>query len=353
MLQFTSTLRKNAIEKRRCVVVTFCEHFSHLIILLALVLGFRLSTIVNFQPESYVKLNVLIPPPFLQVSRPTDLKSAADINITPRDVSPKSNSPKRFQINMRALLAGVKDQLKGPIPIPSFDTYVGAAKFVSNSIKQEAGPDADLFEQTSLGMALSNLYDLGDLHFSPYPSRAVDSLIDYLNSSTTHFKSLNYKIHASEGEGVDYILHHLEKRALALIDIRQITPEIINYVIRQNQTTLPNTNEVILLNSRGLTKDYQEYLTSGFLSLQDIIDRWALNYAVQQIDSTAKCYSPAVLTVPYPTYDFNSNQFYERIGLVMGMAMTMSTLYPVSRLVRSIVEEKESVSNILFIKYCF
>ena len=353
MLQFASTLRKNAIEKRRSVVVTFCEHFSHLIILLALVLGFRLSPIINFQPESYVKLNVLIPPTFLQVSQSINPKPAADINISPRDVSPHSNSSKRFQIDTKALLAGAKDQLKGPIPIPSFDSYIAAAKFISNAVKDQTGSGVNIFKQTSLGMALSNLYDLGDLHFSPYPSHAVDSLIDYLNRSTSHFKSLNYIIHASEGEGVEYILRHLEKRALALIDIRQITPEIINYVIRQNQTTLPNTNEVILPNSRGLTRDYQEYLTSGFLSLQDIIDRWALNYAVQQIDSTATCYSPAVLTVPYPTYDFNSNQFYERIGLVMGMAMTMSTLYPVSRLVRSIVEEKESVSNILFIKYCF
>ena len=348
MQQFASTLKKNAIEKKRSVVVTFCEHFSHLLILVALVLGFRLSTIVNFQPESYVKLNVLIPPTFLQVSQSTDQKGVAGNNFALQDVSPEvssSNSSKRFQIDMKALLAGVKDQLKGPIPIPSFDTYIAAAKFITNAAKQQTASDVRLFGETSLGMALSNLYDLGDLHFSPYPSHAVDSLIEYLNHSTSHFKSLNFVIHASEGEGVDYILHHLERRALALIDIRQITPDIINYVIRQNQTTLPNTNEVILSNSRGLTRDYQEYLTSGFLSLQDIIDRWALNYAVQQIDSTAKCYSPAVLTVPYPTYNFDSNQFYERIGLVMGMAMTMSTLYPVSRLVRSVVEEKESVSK--------
>ena len=56
----------------------------------------------------------------------------------------------------------------------------------------------------------------------------------------------------------------------------------------------------------------------------------------------ATCTVPDVVTVPAPTYAFDSNVFYSSVGALLGLALTMSTLYPVSRLVKSVVEEKES-----------
>ena len=73
----------------------------------------------------------------------------------------------------------------------------------------------------------------------------VTSFIEYMNRTTTTFKSLRVFTHASEKAGVSYIVNHLERPTLALIVLRQITPQKVNYVIRQNYTVLPNTNEVI------------------------------------------------------------------------------------------------------------
>lgn len=341
MRQFGSTLRKNAIEKRRNLAGTCCEYFSHFVLFLILVFAFRISVVTNFQPESYVKLNVVVPPPFLRVSKSTG-PTFTDDDVGHRGALAQNDSSNKFQIQLRPLLAGVKKQLKGPVPIPSFDTYMAATNFISNSANQLS--EIGLIRQTSIGMAYGNLLDMGDLHFSPYPSHAVDSLIDYLNRTTTSFKTLTYQLHASEAVAVDFILNHLDRRTLALIVIRQITPDKINYVIRQNYSTLPNTNQVLTPNSRGLDNNFQKYLISGFLTIQSTIDRWALDYAIKQVNPDATCFSPNVLTVPSPTYNFDSNQFYGNIGSLVGFAMTMSTIYPVSRLIKSIVEEKESVS---------
>ena len=87
---------------------------------------------------------------------------------------------------------------------------------------------------------------------------------------------------------------------------------------------------------------FQGYLLSGFLTLNQAIDEWALSYAVQQINPTISCQIPDIVTVPMPTYGFLLNTFYGQVGSLLGLVLILSTLYPVSRLVKSVVEEKES-----------
>ena len=338
MRQFAATVKKNAIEKRRNIRVTCCECFSHLVMFILLLLGLRLSRLVYFQPENYVKINILVPPSIFKNNAPVSTTPAATSMVSSRSLSASSDQNK---LSIGAILTGVKKQLKGPLPIPTFDQYITAAKFLTRTAANAQIPSFVL--QTTLGEKYGNLIQLGELHFAPYPSRAVDSLVRHLNRTTTTFKTLTTHYHTTESAGVAYILNNLNKRAFALIVIRQITPQKINYVIRQNYTTLPNTNQVFISISRGLDKDFQMYLLSGFLTLERTVDDWALNYAVRQADPTASCRSPEVLTVPFPTYEFNSNPFYAQVGFLLGLAMTMSTLYPVSRLVKTVVEEKETV----------
>jgi hypothetical protein len=347
MRQFASTVKKNVIEKRRNIRVTICECFSHLVMFVILLLGFGLSKIVFYQPENFVKLNVLVPP---NVFRYTPAGSPTR-TPTSRPTS-NSNETAAFQppfVSVSATYAGFKKQLKGPMPIPSFDDYMALSKFIASAAASQPGL-VRLASKTAEGMRYGNLLHVGELHFCPYPSAAVDSLVSYLNRTTKTFRTLKYHLHETEGDGIDYILSHLEDRALALIVLRKITNQKINYVIRQNYTTLPNTNQVFIPIARGLDTSFQMYLTSGFLTLEKTIDKWALDYSVKQINPTATCVSPEVLTVPFPTYEFDSNPFYAQVGFLLGLAMTMSTLYPVSRLVKSVVEEKETVGNLSRIK---
>jgi hypothetical protein len=50
---------------------------------------------------------------------------------------------------------------------------------------------------------------------------------------------------------VSYILDNLDSPAFALVALKQITADKVNYVIRQNYTTLPNTNSAVELPSIG------------------------------------------------------------------------------------------------------
>jgi len=186
------------------------------------------------------------------------------------------------------------------------------------------------------------------MHFAPAGDQ-VNSLIYYFNNTYPTFRTINIYIHKNEKAGVKYILSHLEETTLALIVLRQITPSKVNYVIRQNYTTLPNSNLIIQRVSTGLFTDYQQYLLSGYLSIQKGIDEWVFNYtnAIYSVkynntQISKQCNGPPqVVLIPYPTSSYEANPFFLNVGFLLGLAMVMATLYPVSRLMKSIVEEKE------------
>lgn len=132
--------------------------------------------------------------------------------------------------------------LAGPLPVPTFDQYFLVVDALSRS--KAANRYRSILSQTAVGQEFGNLLRKGDLHFAP-AGREVTSLIEHLNSTTATFRTLKYHVHASEEVAVDYILHHLSSRAFALVVLREISEDKVNYVIRQNYTTLPNTNSFV------------------------------------------------------------------------------------------------------------
>ena len=200
---------------------------------------------------------------------------------------------------------------------------------------------------TSFGSRYGNLIEKGVLHFAPYPSPLVDSLVNYFNTTTTSFKTLKTRYHSNEAQAVKYILDNLKERTFALIVLREVSIKKVNYVLRMNYTTLPNTNKVIV-GTRGINNLFQGYYKSGYMSVQQTIDSWAFNYVndispssvSQNICQSAP--SSKAFYEPYPVFQYNQNPFFARVGFILGVAMVMSTLYPMSRLVKSVVEEKET-----------
>ena len=45
--------------------------------------------------------------------------------------------------------------------------------------------------------------------------------------------------------------------------------------------------------------------------------------------------------MPMPTAEYDQNLFYTAVGYLLGLAISMGFLYPMSRLVKGVVEEKE------------
>lgn len=323
MNQLSATLEKNFIEKRRNPCTTFFEYFSHLLICLLLVAGYGLSTVKYSASTQYDVIRIVIPPQFIN----PNIKLNAD----------------NFQkaIDTTFLIPTAQFYLSQPLFVPSFDQYVTVARFLTRSLSSSF---SELITRANAGKAYGNLLKFGGIHFAPYPSPYVDSYISYMLNTTTTFRTVPYYVHASEGAAVEYILNNLQERTFALIVFRQVTPTAINYLIRQNYSVLPNTNVVNRPGYKTLYTQYQNYYLSGFLTMQDTVDRWAFLYTNTSLSNRSDVCSifPALASVPFPTYKSTSNSFYASVGPLLGLALTMALLYPMSRMVKSIVEEKET-----------
>jgi hypothetical protein len=248
MFQLASTVEKNFIEKKRNIRVTVCEYCSHLVIVMILFLGYGASVLVKYPAAQYDSLNVQIPPSFLKISA--------------------NSSSTNELINFKRLVNSIQGTLNGPLQAPSFDTFVGLSQYATKNLNTNSDI-VNTILSTSFGQKFGNILDFGALHFAPYPSVQVKSLIDHLNKTTLTFSNLKYFLHESEEAAVKFILHNLNIKTFALIVLREITPHKINYVIRMNYTTLPRTTAVVL--RTGVFDDnYQSYFLSGFLTLQVI-----------------------------------------------------------------------------------
>lgn len=306
--QLTTLISKNYIEKKRNIRNCCCEYFSHLIILLLLVFGYNLSEITYYEAETYSSLNFTIPP---------DWFADNTINFSP-------------------FISTLEDIFSGPIIVPNFDSFVLASRTLSNALGEDR--ITELATSSSTGQTYGNLLKLGTLHFAP-DSDEVDNLIKYLNDTTTTFNTLIIHKHKNEGNAINYIQNHLNEYTWALIVVHSISPSDINYEIRLNYTTLPNTNEIVNWVSIGLDTTYQRYFFSGFLSLQNIIDDWAFDYINNQIlESTpifddpisnissniniGTCKRASPVTMPFPTAAFDQNIFFLAVGFLLGLAMT-------------------------------
>lgn len=97
----------------------------------------------------------------------------------------------------------------------------------------------------------------------------------------------------------------------------------------------------------------QEYYTSGFLSLQSAIDAYTLGLpaSLEASLDTGPGDSDAPLPAApqlwtawggvFPTSEYDHNDFYDAVGPMLGLLMSLSLVYPLSMLVRGIVEERE------------
>lgn len=316
MLQFTAVVEKHYIEKKRNIRVTICESLSHCLIIGLLILGYGLSVVVFYPAQKYNSYEIRIPPSFIDKAHPGALNLNLDV--------------------VRHLSSKLLD---GPLPIPPLDVFIMANRYVA-AMSKGNNQLLNLILQTNLGQQFGNLLELGALHFAPFPNPETESLIHHLNSTMTTFSGIIVHKHSSESAAIQYILTHLEERALALIVIHEISPKKINYEIRQNYTTLPDTTEVLTRVSHGIDTQYQQYFLSGFLSIQDAIDEWAFKYigAVYPTNSSSSqtnitnvtaidCSSiPHIFAIPFPTYNYDQNPFFVSVGFLLGLAFTSKSI---------------------------
>jgi len=397
-------LWKNMIAKKRTAKTTFCEIFSPVLMILVLVFAFQLSEISYRRANMYTEVevdfpgpieaildlassgasdrldNILVPPmdacsTEMQTAcpLPQDYVSAnGDIPAGTREClegqagnSAVCDNSLRFWSEERERDRNTNDDddseeeeedgdgesiinlreefnnyLNGPLPIPTFDQYVSAGLLLSNAFDDDTYNE--LLNNNEYGREWGNLFTLGTIHIVP-DGPLADELTGWMNSTLTTFSSITTRTHSSNKAAIDYINRNLNERAFAVIDLGSDTfnPDSVDFTIRMNYTTLPNTSRVTKWIARGLSRRYQRYYLSGFLTIQKTLADFVFSTTGCDL-STPLPSSLDYFAMPMPTPAFEQNIFYTAVGYLLGLAISMGFLYPMSRLVKAVVEEKET-----------
>ena len=390
LLQFEAALRKNYLHKRRNLRATFCEAVSPLFLVWLLYYGYGKSDVFSFAAQNYAQQSVYLPgaATFLlgALSADGNGTDAADTSLSEHEHGSTSTDTARMTAeggsDLDALfqLRYTLDRfLRGPLPAPSFDQFVLASNAISSRIAP--GVYDQIIGDTDYGRAFGNLVTLGTFHVAPAGPDA-DAFIRFANTTTSTFGGsyFRHRVHDSEEDAVRWIdKHAAEERAWVLVVFNTMEVGNVDYTLRFNYTTLPHTGYLVNFISLGLNDFYQRYYFSGFHSVSRLVDDFAFDYTASNaarqrvsalraiasnVNSTAAesasalaellavgsgaagssgtCAPPTWIGVPFPTPEYSQNLFYLAVGYLLGLVLTMATLYPVSRLIKDLVEEKET-----------
>ena len=324
--QLGAMMWKNSLLKRRAWKTTTCELVSPVLFIGVLVLGYSLSDSDSYPERTHasqtINLGALL----------SSASNAANIG------RPGSNLLELWGFAFELLRLGI-----GPIPVLSIDVYAGVDQALRNIVGAERYEQltAQQWLIDSLGLA-GNLLNPGTLHFAPNNTATRDFLA-FARARHPVLNNVRTRLHATEQVALDYILDHVDdERTWGLVALRELCPSRVDYAVRLNYTQIPNTNLITRFLDRGLETDFQSYVTSGFLTMQALVDEYVFENAATH--GTAARYAPPTsysLAAPMPTAAHNQNQFYSAVSYLLSLCLTMCMLFPVSLLTKAVVEEKE------------
>mmetsp|Transcript_43917 Transcript_43917/g.64517 ORF Transcript_43917/g.64517 Transcript_43917/m.64517 type:complete len:2436 (+) Transcript_43917:98-7405(+) len=400
--QFFALSCKNLLSKFRSPYSTFFEIFSPVAMCLILVAVWSLADEYYHKDRRYDRMLLQIPGPWLDLTV-SGLNDARDktglLASNNTSVSYLFDALESFfglnledYINFEEALKGVETHtvlssvskeiqnlLDNPLPIPTLDQYIAISLCLSTALStvtsgQSLSREAvNILQISDYGRTWGNLLELGTLHISP-TGVVTDSFVEYLNSTyplSVNYSPLKIRTHKNQDLALEYICDNLHERTWALIDMggsynspftmgefnAKENLKQVEFTIRMNYTTVPNTNRITDFFSVGLNRKYQRYYTSGFLTLQRTLEDFALHHARHVLSSSLSstplfkakvkemCTPPSnnrIWSIAMPTRRYSQNIFYKGVGYMLGLVIAMAFLFPMSRLVRSIVDEKES-----------
>ena len=221
-----------------------------------------------------------------------------------------------------------------------------------------------ILSDSDFGRQWGNLLTLGTIHLSP-DVPVVHEFWAFLNETypTTMNNTVKVRVHDTEDVAVRFIIDNLDERTWALVDFSDysaassgtdnnrdnatVLEEDFRYKIRMNYTTLPNTNQVVNFITIGLSTRYQRYYLSGYMTLQQTLNEFAFARAGlggNNNGTSNNCTTGAqsVWSMPMPTAAYSQNAFFQAVGFLLGLTIAMAYLYPASRSIKVLVEEKET-----------
>eukprot|EP00467_Chlorarachnion_reptans_P011068 CAMPEP_0114538360 /NCGR_PEP_ID=MMETSP0109-20121206/30099_1 /TAXON_ID=29199 /ORGANISM="Chlorarachnion reptans, Strain CCCM449" /LENGTH=2283 /DNA_ID=CAMNT_0001722369 /DNA_START=209 /DNA_END=7060 /DNA_ORIENTATION=- len=246
-----------------------------------------------------------------------------------------------------------------------------------------------------------NLLRLGALIFAP-DTDATWGLVRHLNRTTRFFHDYFGGVFRDEDSAVEAALGTLPKpftttdgetvrRAWATVVVRDMDVHSghADYTIRMNFTATPSTKFFYHRFTPQLNTQYRKYYTSGFLSLQQAIATYYLNTTTQTMWPPPRgpdgppigrgvdpfnddpyywlnnvsvrtnlsngtdgnrglvWWEELTVAAPFPTPEVEVTLFFKVVGPTASVLITLSMGFTLSRLVRSVVDEKEKQLRLL------
>jgi hypothetical protein len=379
--QLGAMLKKNYLLKKRAWCQTLCECIAPIFLTLLILVGFRLSA-----------NSATTTPPTIYVNQSFDLGGVGVQGIfsllglqtggaaSSAGASGGSSSFGGFDTSSTGIDASSLSSLirtavtyAGPLPIPSFDLFVSAHNALNSYLLQDNATTLQAVNRLSIADSRFNvLVNLGKLSFAP-DIPEVRSLVSQLRRNHLLFNDTLDKIYRDESSAVDFALrdftldeefdqrdpYKLRSWAVIVFDEIDLQKGRFDYSIRMNYSVIPTTRQNNQKFKKGYDDTYLRYFLSGFLTLQQSIEAALIDVIAAQPPgqgfatnlaggrgvgglSSIRGNFGSLLTAPMPVQSAYSNPFYTASGPFVGLVLCLSLLYPVSRLIKQLVEDKES-----------
>jgi len=325
--QLWAAYKKCSLVKLRSLVFTIIEIFSPLILIGPILAGY-IAAGNNFHPAQI----------FVNTSFPATAPDDMVICMDPAQfvVLP---DPQPIPLQCFDLLDTLN--YTGPMPLLGFDQWMLAHTMLHGAFMGNLTYDElSTFEQ-KLVDEFGNLINNGVLLFAcgNQASQATcDEVHQFelkMSQTSPFFSTVFTATYDTETEALSWLRDNPGKAwGLIVFNLLDLNAAKVDYAIRLNFTQVPYTGIKVNTLIQGMDTTFQYYFFSGFLALQDMVIEYVSNMT-QQLGGS-------VFYAPFPINSYTDNIFYLFIGPFLGMVMILTVLYPASRLIKEIVEEKEN-----------
>eukprot|EP00667_Euglena_gracilis_P011025 EG_transcript_11238 len=181
--------------------------------------------------------------------------------------------------------------LVGVMPIPPFDAFVLIQKFA-----EERASDQVKRAVTYVPW-IANLIKRRKIAFAP-DTPQVRAAVRWMNRTSVLFSETFLRIFPTEAEAVSWATGEGEDKLWALVVFRKIDAAHgkFDYTIRMNQSATPSTLFTTNRFPKGREQYYQQYLMTGFLSIQHLVEGYLLSLTPdRQLGTGCAVQAPAIL----------------------------------------------------------
>lgn len=394
LLQFYGCIIRILIEKRKLPFSLFLELFSHILLISAILLGFLFSKDQYYQPEIRSHGNISIPPDFATqnattneiynsikevISGPIMIPDLNQYLFIGKHLKGKIDDHKRI-IFKTSLGRSIKNLVYPGtlILIPknnltldyrdyllknynemqniTFQFYDSYDEIKANNTKIDRILRSNIFaiiklngiNNSRIDYEIRQEYDATPLTSSFITSPSNSFELSYQKYILSGFLSLQNSINDFAANYTNYhnnVILKSNNKNNNFIYRNLEGDQYYDYIYESEDDDVNNDNEEI--------NDY--YFENFYAEKNEPYDRkdnMLSNNDDEFINQNTVCQKslPNPFFVPYPNFEYNSNNFFVNLGFIIIITIIMSSLYPVSRMAKSLVQEKEtSIKELMFI----